>query len=95
MEVKEWSYKEYPSFDTPVDGVVRIPTSGDEKGTYIYSNVEYAHIDGTTLHLQIITPQTRNKKESEEVYHCKMCSKMKFYTDIINMKILVGKIYRK
>lgn len=44
MEVKEWSYKEYHSFDKPVDGVTRIPTSGDEKGTYIYSNVEYAHI---------------------------------------------------
>lgn len=63
MEVKEWSYEEYPSFDMPVDGVTRIPTSGDEKGTYIYSNVEYAHINGTTLHLQVITPQTRNTKK--------------------------------
>ena len=70
MEVKEWSYKEYHSFDKPVDGVTRIPTSGDEKGTYIYSNVEYAHIDGTTLHLHIITPQTRNTKESDETYPC-------------------------
>ena len=41
MEVKEWSYEEYPSFDTPTEGVVRIPPSGDENGTYIYSNVEY------------------------------------------------------
>mgnify|MGYP007049307647 CR=1 FL=1 len=39
MEVKEWSYEEYHSFDMPVDRVTRIPTSGDEKGTYIYSNV--------------------------------------------------------
>lgn len=39
MEVKEWSYKEYHSFDKPVDGVTRIPTSRDENGTYIYSNV--------------------------------------------------------
>ena len=35
-----------------------------------HSNVEYAHIDGTTLHLQIITPQTRNTKESDETYLC-------------------------
>lgn len=70
MEVKEWSYEEYPSFDMPVDRVTRIPTSGYEKGTYIYSNVEYAHINGTTLHLQVITPQTRNTKESDEVYPC-------------------------
>ena len=33
MEVKEWSYEEYPSFDEPIDGVERIPTTeGDEKG---------------------------------------------------------------
>ena len=32
--------------------------------------MEYAHIDGTTLHLQIITPQTRNTKESDETYPC-------------------------
>ena len=35
-----------------------------------HSNVEYAHIDGTTLHLHIITPQTRNTKESDETYLC-------------------------
>lgn len=44
MEVKEWSYEEYPSFDEPIDGVERIPTTGDEKGAYIFSNVEYAHV---------------------------------------------------
>ena len=49
MEVKEWSYEEYPSFDEPIDGVERIPTTGDEKGAYIFSNVEYAHVDGITL----------------------------------------------
>ena len=27
MEVKEWSYEEYPSFDEPIDGVERIPTT--------------------------------------------------------------------
>ena len=36
MEVKEWSYEEYPSFDEPIDGVERIPTTGDEKGAYIF-----------------------------------------------------------
>ncbi len=36
MEVKEWSYKEYHSFDKPVDGVTRIPTSGDERRELIY-----------------------------------------------------------
>ena len=70
MEVKEWSYEEYPSFDEPIDGVERIPTTGDEKGAYIFSNVEYAHVDETTLHLQIIVPRTRNTTDSDETYPC-------------------------
>ena len=70
MEVKEWSYEEYPSFDEPIDGVERIPTTGDEKGAYIFSNVEYAHVDGITLHLQIIVPRTRNITDSDETYPC-------------------------
>ena len=72
MEIKEWTYDEYPSFDEYVEGVERIHTSGDEIGTYIYSNVEYANIDGVSLHLQIITPQTRNMKNDnkERKYPC-------------------------
>ena len=31
MEVKEWSYEEYPSFDEPIDGVERIPTTGTRR----------------------------------------------------------------
>ena len=30
MEIKEWTYEEYPSFDEYVEGAVRIHTSGDE-----------------------------------------------------------------
>ena len=46
MEIKEWTYEEYPSFDEEIEGVKRIYTSGNEMGTYIYSNVEYKEIDG-------------------------------------------------
>ena len=72
MHIKDWTYNEYPSFDEYVEGAIRIPTSGDEAGTYIYSNVEYANIDGVSLHLQIITPQTRNLKNenSGRKYPC-------------------------
>ena len=70
MEIKKWTYEEYPSFDEEVEGAVRIPTTGDEKGTYIYSNVEYAKMDGVPLHLQIITPQTRNQQNKKEQYPC-------------------------
>ena len=70
MEIKEWTYEEYPAFEEEVEGTVRIPTTGDEPGTYIYSNVEYANIDGVPLHLQIITPQMRNTKNKDNTYPC-------------------------
>ena len=44
MEVKEWTYEAYPSFEE-VEGTIRIPTTGDEKGTCIHSNVEYRNSD--------------------------------------------------
>ncbi len=70
MEVKEWTYEAYPSFEEYVEGAIRIPTTGDEKGTYIYSNVEYANMDGVPLHLQIITPLSSNTQNSEKTYPC-------------------------
>lgn len=70
MEIKEWTYEEYPDFDEEVEGAVRIPTTGNEIGTYIHSNVEYANVDGVSLHLQIIVPETRNTKAKGIKYPC-------------------------
>ena len=70
MEIKEWTYEEYPSFEEPVEGVVHIPTTGDEKGTYTWTNVPYCTIDDTTLHLQIITPASRNTNTMDLRYPC-------------------------
>lgn len=57
MEIKDWSYEDYPSFDEKVEGAVWIPTSGDEIGTNVYPNIEYANVDGVPLHLLIIVPR--------------------------------------
>lgn len=73
MEIKNWTYEEYPSFDEEVEGVVRISTSGDEIGTNIYPSIEYANVDGVPLHLLIIVPQSRNldhKDCAEKKYPC-------------------------
>lgn len=70
MEIKKWTYEEYPSFDEMVEGAVRISTSGEETGTYIYSDVVYAVMDGVSLRLQIITPQSRNTIDTEKRYPC-------------------------
>lgn len=60
MEVKNWSYAEFPAFDEPVEGAVRIPTTGDEPGVVYRHDVEYCEIGGTKLHLQILQPSSRN-----------------------------------
>lgn len=70
MEIKEWTYEEYPAFNEAVEGVVKIPTSGDEMGTYTYSNIEYAKVDGVSLHLMILVPQSRNSDKTEKKYPC-------------------------
>lgn len=58
------------SSNEDVDRAIRIPTSGDEIGTYIHSNIEYANINGMPLHLQIITPQSRNTQNINKKYPC-------------------------
>lgn len=63
MEVKEWTYEEFPEFTEEVEGSHIIRTTGDEMGVTYIHNVEYAEIDGTKLHLQILLPFSRNNQE--------------------------------
>ena len=63
MEVKEWSYEDFPEFAEEVEGAVKIPTTGNEIGVIYHHNVEYAEIDGEKLHLQILRPLTRNQPD--------------------------------
>ncbi|MDE6890472.1 MAG: alpha/beta hydrolase, partial [Lachnospiraceae bacterium] len=63
MEVKEWTYEEFPEFTEEVEGARTISTTGDEMGVTYIPNVEYADIDGVKLHLQILLPFTRNQPE--------------------------------
>ena len=60
MVVKSWTYDEFPEFDQKIDGVQVIETTGDEPGVSYAHDVEYAAIGDTRLHLQILTPYTRN-----------------------------------
>lgn len=70
MEIKDWSYEQYPSFEEEVEGVIHLPTTGDEAGTYTWTDVPYCCVDGTTLHLQIITPASRNRNNMDLRYPC-------------------------
>lgn len=60
MEIKEWSYEEFPEFTEPVEGVEAIPTTGDGLSVHYMHDVEYANVDGIPLHLQILIPASRN-----------------------------------
>ena len=60
MEVKNWSYEEFPEFTESIEGAVCLDTTGDEIGVRCTANVEYANINGTPLHLHVLRPFTRN-----------------------------------
>lgn len=68
MEVKNWTYEEFPEYTKEVEGAVRISTTGTEMGVYYRPDIEYAKIDGVQLHLQILEPFNRN--EPEKIYPC-------------------------
>ncbi len=60
MEVREWSYEDFPEFTEEVEGARIIPTTGEEIGISYLHDVEYAEINGVKLHLQILQPVARN-----------------------------------
>ncbi len=60
MEIKNWTYEEFPEFDEEIEGVEVIDTTGDEVGIFYMHDVEYANMNGTPLHLQILMPLSRN-----------------------------------
>ncbi|MGN0400519.1 MAG: alpha/beta hydrolase fold domain-containing protein [Blautia sp.] len=60
MEVKEWSYEEFPEFTEVVEGAQVLVSDGEEVGVHYIQDVEYACIDGVSLYLQILQPFSRN-----------------------------------
>ncbi len=60
MEVKPWTYGEFPEFAQAVEGARIIETTGDEQSVHYLRDVEYARPGGAPLHLQILIPGTRN-----------------------------------
>ena len=63
MEVRDWSYEEFPEFTDIPAGADRLEVTGDEPGTFYVPDVVYAVMDGIPLHLQILLPLTRNNPE--------------------------------
>ena len=68
MEVKDWTYEEFPDYTEETEGVVFLKTAGDERAVYLHRDVVYANVDGVDLHLQILVPEARN--ETGRKYPC-------------------------
>ncbi len=45
MEIKDWTYEEFPEFDETVEGAGVLSTTGDEVGLAYLHDVEYANVD--------------------------------------------------
>lgn len=60
MEIKAWTYEEFPEFNEKVEGAKIISTTGGEQGIIYLHDVVYATMDGIPLTLQILIPTTRN-----------------------------------
>ncbi|MCR5795766.1 MAG: alpha/beta hydrolase [Solobacterium sp.] len=58
MELKKWTYDEYPEYVN--DHIDVIPSTGDEVGVCYFDNVVYAQMPEADLHLQILVPFSRN-----------------------------------
>lgn len=70
MEVKEWTYEELPEFTEKVEGVKRIPTTGEETGTICLPGIVYEKIEGNEYHLQVLKPIVRNHNDGHRIYPC-------------------------
>lgn len=62
MEHKDWGYDDFPEYAESVEGAVRICTTGDEIGVHYLHHIEYATVNGTALHMELLIPFTRNER---------------------------------
>lgn len=58
MEVKNWTFEEFPSYDLPVDGAEEMSASGDEIGVYYMKDVPYVTRGDITLPMQLLLPHS-------------------------------------
>ncbi len=59
MQVKDWSYEEFPEFAEPVQGARHVATTGREMGVEYRRDVVYVTRETGDLHLQILVPSSR------------------------------------
>ncbi|MBR2810832.1 MAG: alpha/beta hydrolase [Solobacterium sp.] len=66
MELKKWTYEEYPAYVN--DSLPVLKTTGEEVAVRYINDVVYCTVDGVDLHLQILVPASRN--HPADIYPC-------------------------
>lgn len=56
MEVKDWSFAEFPAYDAPIDGAIDLYAAGDELDVRYIRDIPYVTRDGITLPMQLLLP---------------------------------------
>lgn len=65
MEIKNWTYAEFPAFESPIPGAVEMHTTGDEVSVYYMKDVPYVTRGDLTLHMQLLLPHTINEPDKK------------------------------
>ena len=60
MEIKAWTYDEFPECAAVPDGACVLATTGDESGSRYVPDVVYLCRGDHELHLQLLIPTCRN-----------------------------------
>ncbi len=68
LEIKDWSYQDFPEFTEFPSDIPVIKTTGDEIYIEYIPDVVYKEVNGIKLHLQLLIPETRNHPEKN--YPC-------------------------
>lgn len=66
MELRDWTYDEFPEFTEDIPGAIHIPSDENYMGVVGEHNVVYATRSGMDLHLLIYSPWTRAIKLAPE-----------------------------
>lgn len=56
MEVKNWSFEEFPAYDAPIDGAIELHASPSDIGVRYIRDIPYVTRDGLTLPMQLLLP---------------------------------------
>ena len=62
MDIKSWTYEEFPAFEEEVPGTTWLDTTGDEPGVMYLRDVEYEVVGGVSRVLQVLVPFSRSER---------------------------------